>query len=206
MSIASTSIESTTDRHPAGPAYESFARSLANNLSRGWGWLMAAGIFTVMAGTAALIAPSLATGVAGILIASTLLIVGCVNLASTFFAKPGQRLEACLTGVIQVLLASVMAFYPFAALMSLTILVAAFIMADGFIRAVIAFQSRGLPGWGWTLFGGIAGIVTGLIVLVAMPQASFWVIGILVGVHLICMGAAKIALAFAGRSIAKAAE
>jgi len=111
-----------------------------------------------------------------------------------------------LTGVVQVLLAAAMAFYPFASLMSLTILIAAFMLVDGIFRIVLAYQTREVPGWGWTLAGGIAGVVASVIVMTALPASSFWVIGILVGVNLIGVGAARIAIAVAARKVAKATE
>ena len=207
MSVASTPVQSTTVRtNVETSAYESLTKHLIHDVTKDWGWLLAAGILSVAGGTAALLAPGLATGIAGIFIASALFVVGCFNLVGTCFVEKGHRLESSLTGVIQVLLASVMAFYPFATLMSLTILIAGFMLADGIFRIALAFQTRDLPGWGWTMAGGFAGVATSVIVMVAMPQASFWVIGILVGVNLISVGAARIAVAMAGRKIAKATE
>lgn len=181
-------------------------KEVVHDVAKDWGWVLAAGIISVVGGTAALLAPVLATGIVGTLIAATLLVVGCFNLGGTFFAQKGMRLEAFLTGVVQVLLAAVMAFYPFASLMSLTILIAGFMLAEGIVRIVLAYQAREMPGWGWVMAGGIAAVAASVIVIGSLPLATFWVIGILVGVNLISGGAARIAIAMAARKVAKATE
>ena len=175
--------------------------SVSEAIAKNWGWILTGGIVSVIGGVAALVAPGLATGVTGVFIAATLLVVGCVNLAGVLFADKGLKLESFLTGVIQVLLAAVMAFYPFASLASMTILIAAFIMADGIIRTALAVQNREVPGWGWTLAGGLASIVTSIIVLAALPTSALWVIGIMVGVNMLTSGIARISLALAARKL-----
>ena len=166
------------------------ADKLRQEIAENWRWMLAGGILAVAGGAAALLAPVLATGVA------------CFNLTGVFFAERGLKLESFLTGLVQVLLAAVMAFYPFASLMSMTVLIAAFMMAEGIVRIALAIQNRDLPGWGWTLGGGLATVATSVIVLAALPASSLWVIGILVGVSLLCSGATRIAIALEGRKIA----
>ena len=200
------STATPTTNHPAkfatfGIAID--ADKIRQEIAANWGWMLAGGILAIAGGTAALLAPVFATGIAGTFIAATLLIVGCVNLTGVFFAQPGLKLDSFLTGVVQVLLAGVMAFYPFASLMSLTILIAAFMMADGLVRIALAIRNRELPGWAWTLGGGLAAVATGVIVLIALPASSLWVIGILVGVSLLCSGVTRVAIAMEGRKLAK---
>lgn len=181
-------------------------KKLVHEIAKDWGWVLAAGIISVVGGTAALLSPVLATGIVGMFIAVTLFVVGCFNLAGVCFAEKGLKLEAFLTGTVQILLAAVMAFYPFATLMSLTFLIAALMLVDGILRVVLAIQARDIPGWGWTMAGGVAGIALSILVMTALPQASFLVIGILVGVNLITAGVARIVIAMAARKVAKATE
>ena len=172
-------------------------------IAKDWGWVMAAGVVSVLGGVLALLAPVLATGVVGMFIALTLLFVGCVNLLGTFFLEKGARLESFLTGVVQVLLAAVLAFYPFESLMSLTHLVAALLMIEGVVRIGLAVWARKLPGWGWALLGGVACVATSLVVIAAMPAAAFWVIGTLVGVSMVAIGIVRVSVALRMRKVAK---
>lgn len=173
-------------------------------IAKNWGWILAAGIVSAIGGTLALFAPALATGTVAVFIASMLFVVGCVNLAGIFFADKGMKLDSFLVGTVQVLMAAVMAFYPFESLISLTILVASVLMVDGIARMVLAWKARQVPGWGWTMASGVATIAMCVVILAGLPEASLWVIGVLVGVNLIMNGAARIAVAIEARKVAKA--
>lgn len=175
-------------------------------IAKDWGWVMAAGVISVLGGALALMAPVMATGVVGTFIALTLLFVGCFNLSGVFFLEKGARLESFLTGVVQVLLAAVMAFYPFESLMSLTLLIAALLMIEGVVRIGLAIWAREVPGWGWALLGGVACVATSVIVVAAMPAASFWVIGTLVGVSMLAIGIVRMSVALRMRKIANAID
>ena len=201
MSIASND---SNHSHVQYAAVEFSPFATVRSLAKEWGWVMAAGVISVLGGMLALMAPVLATGVVGTFIALTLLFVGCFNLSGVYFLEKGAKLDSFLTGVVQVLLAAVMAFYPFASLMSLTLIIAGMLMFEGVVRIVLAARARQLPGWGWALAGGIACVATSVLVLMAMPAASFWVVGTLVGVSMIAIGTVRIMVALRIRKIGKA--
>ena len=89
-------------------------------IAKNWKWILAGGIASVVTGILAIMAPVLATAAVAMFIAALLLVVGSINLAGLFFAPSGTKLESLLIGVVQVLLAAVMAFYPLASIVSLT--------------------------------------------------------------------------------------
>lgn len=180
--------------------------SVVRSIAKDWGWVMAAGVISVLGGALALMAPVMATSVVGTFIALTLLFVGCFNFSGVFFLEKGAKLESFLTGVVQLLLATVMAFYPFESLMSLTLLIAALLMIEGVVRIGLAIWAREVPGWGWPLLGGVACVATSVIVLAAMPAASFWVIGTLVGVSMLAIGIVRVSVALRMRRIANAID
>lgn len=175
-------------------------------VAKNWGWLLAAGVVSVLAGTFCLMAPMVATAAVGIFLAVILLLVGSVNLAGVCFAEKGMKLESFVVGAVQLLLAGMIVYYPLASVMSLTIFIAVLLMFEGVSRLVLAFTARGVPGWGWMLAGGLATVATSVIIITALPTAAFWVIGILVGANLICQGAVRIAVALEARKIANAAD
>ncbi len=88
----------------------------------------------------------------------------------------------------------------------MSILIAAVLLADGVVRTILAIGNRQIPGWGWTLAGGLASVATAVIVLVALPSSALWVIGVLVGVSFLTTGIARIAVALEGRKLANAIE
>lgn len=180
------------------------ATEAAREIAKNWGWILAAGIVSVLAGITAIAAPVLTTGIAVTFVAVALFVVGCFNIAGLFFAEKGLKGESFLIGVVQILMSAVMAFYPVATLLSLTILIAAVIMVDGVFRIALAVRNHDLPGWGWTLAGGLAAVAISAMVLSGMPTSSLWLIGVLLGVSLISVGAARIAVALEGRRLANA--
>ena len=165
---------------------------------------MAGGVASVVAGTMALFAPVLATATIATFIAILLLAVGFVNLLAPIFAPDGMKLDSFLIGIVQVLLAAVMAFYPFQSIGSMTLLIASVFMVEGILRIGFAIAARKLPGWGWALFSGISTVVLSGVILAGLPEAALWVIGLLVGVNMLTNGGARIGLAFEGRRLAKA--
>ena len=180
------------------------AEQAKQKIAKHWKWIMAGGVVSVAAGALALFAPVLATATVAIFIATLLLVVGCMNLTAPIFAPDGMKLDSFLIGIVQVLLAAVMAFYPFQSVLSMTILVAAVFMVEGVVRIGLSIAAREVPGWGWSLFSGICTVVLSGLIIAGLPAAALWVIGMLVGVNMITNGGARIGLAVEGRKLAKA--
>lgn len=201
-----TATPATTNAHPSYQYVEVSVdpKALIHEATSEWKWLMAAGVITSVAGALAILAPVVATAFVAMFIAAMLLVVGCVNIAGLFYAQKSLKLEYFLTGVVQVLLAAVMAFYPLASLVSLTIVAAVFLMVEGVIRTGWATFNRDTPGWGWMLAGGLATIAVSVLVIFGLPGSALWVIGLLVGVSMLTGGAAQMAIAWEARKIAQA--
>jgi uncharacterized membrane protein HdeD (DUF308 family) len=179
------------------------ANACRQEIAQNWKWLLAGGILTIICGIVALLAPVLATFAVETFIALSLVVVGGMNIAGTFFAPKGMRLEPLLVGIIQVLLAAVIGFYPVASLVSLTVVIAAVLMVEGVIRCTFAVATRELNGSGWRLASSMITVVLSGMIISGLPEAALWVIGMLVGVNMVSNGATQTAIAWAGRRIAK---
>jgi len=83
-----------------------------------------------------------------------------------------------LRGVLALALAVLAFLMPADALLALTLVFGAFSLVDGVFSLVAAVRkSRRGRRWGWLAFGGIVGIITGVVVLV-MPFVATWVLAI----------------------------
>ncbi|MFW5834020.1 MAG: HdeD family acid-resistance protein [Pseudomonadota bacterium] len=71
---------------------------------------------------------------------------------------------------------------------TLTLALGAVILAVGLARVIIALQHRKEPAWLWLLLGGIVGIILGSLILAALPQGGFWILGLFVAIELIVEG------------------
>lgn len=180
--------------------------AIAEEIARTWKWILFGGIVSVIAGICALIIPGFTTAWVGVVIAATLLVAGCVNICGIFYREKGMKLESFLIGLMQSLMAAVMTFYPFSSLAAMTATIGVLFLIEGAVRMGFAISTRSVKGWGWALFGGMTTATLGVLILAGLPFDAFFVIGILVGVNLISNGIARIAIAWEGRSLAKAAS
>ena len=89
--------------------------------------------------------------------------------------------------------------------MSLTLLVACFLMAGGLFKVVGALSYR-FAAWGWTLAGGVVDLILGVMIWREWPASELWVIGLYVGVNLLFRGFNWVALGIALRALPRRPE
>ena len=144
------------------------------------------GIFLLISGFLALIAP-LATGLSITILVGVLFIFsGALQLALVFRSESfGQGL---LLALLSLVAGVYMVFQPVAALATLTLFLAGYFVASGAIEALSAFGAKPMSGWGWLLFNGIVSIVLGVLIWRQFPLSGAWAIGTLVGVRMIMSG------------------
>jgi uncharacterized membrane protein HdeD (DUF308 family) len=71
------------------------------------------------------------------------------------------------------------------------------IIAQGVLKAVMAFRMRPHAGWVWMLVAGIAALAVGVLIIAHLPSSAAWAIGLLVGIKLIMSGWAYLLLPMA---------
>ena len=169
-----------------------------------WGWLLALGILWIILGTLAIIMPFAATLAVEMVFGVVFLIGGVAQLVQAFRSKgwKGFALQV-LGGLLALALGVILLFFPLQGVLTLTILLAAFFVAQGIVKIMAALRERPASGWGWLMFSGILGIIVGVIIWAALPEAAIWVLGLLVGIELIFSGWAMVMIAMAGKKKAE---
>lgn len=176
---------------------------VTDNVVQNWEWVLVFGILNVVGGLCCLIAPVWATFVAEAIISWALIVVGTTNGLSACVAEVRPKQYYLCLGIVQLVIGLVMLIHPFKTLSVLTILLSVLILLDGLFRVIIVFRiGSSERGWILVLFGGLASVIIGVIGLLSMPEASLYVIGIILGVNLITVGNVRIHLAWEGRCIA----
>ena len=61
---------------------------------------------------------------------------------------------------------------------AMTLLMAAYFVATGVVKAIEAFQLRHVKGWGWTFVSALASILLGCIVSSGWPGTAAWAVGL----------------------------
>ena len=87
-----------------------------------------------------------------------------------------------------------------AGLLALTLLLLVYFMVEGISKVIFSLTIRPFPNWGWVLVSGIVGILLSLYLLASFPVTAIWLLGVLLGIQLICEGAALGYLAWQVRS------
>jgi uncharacterized membrane protein HdeD (DUF308 family) len=97
---------------------------------------------------------------------------------------------------------------PAAGVLSLTLLLIGFFIAEGVVQILAAFKYRSAVGnaWTWMLFSGIVDLVLAAIILMGWPGTAAWTLGLLVGINLFMSGLALVMTSLACRSLTEAAE
>lgn len=189
---------------PATPATPRTGHSLASHLvplRKNWGWLMGAGIVLVLLGIFGLVAANLFTVVSVLSFGAMMLIAGGVLIADAFRREGWKSRVAVLAiGALYVATGALVFYNPLQAVVALTILCAAMLVATGALRIVMAFQMRELVVWGWVLASGILSLLLGIFIMVQLPQAATWVLGTFLAIELIFQGWTYIFVARAIRS------
>jgi uncharacterized membrane protein HdeD (DUF308 family) len=179
----------------------------AVSLQRRWGWLLVLGIVQVVCGALALTIPVAASLAAAIVAGVLLLVSGVFQLLHAFSIRRSRgMLLPALGGVLYVIAGALLLIFPVMGALTLTIVVAALLIADGVVRSILARRLTPMPGRGWLLAGGIASVAVGILLLIGWPLTGLWALGILLGVNLIFSGATHSALAMAFRSRDKRAR
>src|SRR3954463_10309222 len=102
--------------------------------------------------------------------------------------------------LISVILAVLIGFLflrdPAQGMATITLLLIVFFMIEGISKVVFALTIRPFPNWGWVLASGLVGILLALILWANLPVTALWLVGVLLGLQLISVGAAIAYLAW----------
>jgi uncharacterized membrane protein HdeD (DUF308 family) len=162
-------------------------------------WFLIYGILLVIAGAAAIILPGIASLATAIMLGWLLIFSGVIGLFAVYRtgrSAPGFWWEL-LTAILYLLAGISLLLSPVAGVLTLTILLAAYLFAAGVMKLIMAFgHRRDIPGaWGWVLFSAILDIGLGLLIFLGLPGSAIWVLGLMVGINMMMTGVALIVAA-----------
>jgi uncharacterized membrane protein HdeD (DUF308 family) len=172
-------------------------------------WFIIYGVVMCLFGLFAIAAPGIATLAVGLTVGWLLLLGGAMGIVAVFSsgrAAPGFWWNL-LTAIICILAGLSLLLRPISGVITLTIILAAYLLASGVghIMLAIGYRSQIPNAWIWMLFSGIVDIVLGFIIISGMPGSAVWVLGLLVGINLLMAGIALIMAALAVRKVAATA-
>ncbi|MCK1743002.1 HdeD family acid-resistance protein [Bradyrhizobium sp. 139] len=185
---------------------EDFSRlqsAMSQTVKAHWKAFLFEGILLAVLGIAALILPPLASLAIAIVLGWMFLISGIGGLIVTYWARstPGFW-WSLISAALAVLAGMLLLARPMQAVLTLTIVLGAYFLAEGVATIMYALEHRReLSGrWSWLLISGLVDIAISFMVITGLPSSAEWAIGILVGINLLFGGATLIGMAMAARN------
>jgi uncharacterized membrane protein HdeD (DUF308 family) len=190
-------VTTTLDRDPT---------DLFAQLGRHWGWALAYGILTLLAGIVVIAWPSETLLVLAVLFGIQLIFSGIFRfvaaLASTDLTG-GTRVMLALLGVLSFIIGLWAIRHAVLTLVALAVFLGIFWVVNGLIDIFAAVAHREMPGRGWSVLMGVLSICAGLIVL-AFPGLTLLGLAVILGCWLIIFGILEIVAAFRLRKLVDA--
>jgi len=175
--------------------------AVAESIRENWGWLLAMGIAYIIMGLVITGSPMAATLAVDILLGFVLIIGGIISIIGAFFSGNWKRLLLILlSGILYLVVGVLLLKNPMQGVLTLTILLAAFLLVEGFFKIIHAFQMKPAPNWVWLLVSGVASVILGVMVWGGFPQSSTFIIGLLVGIYFLINGITMVMFSFALKS------
>ncbi len=170
------------------------------------GWVLVLAIVQIVVGVLAIGSPYVATLASAVVLGWLLLFSGVVHVVESFQVRAWSGFLLHLLGAILYVVAGLLVITrPMAGALTLTLILAAFLLVEGVSRMILAFQVRDhVPGWPMMLLGGLLGGLLGLLIWMQWPSSAIWAIGLMLGVNLLFSGTTLLMLALAARQTASA--
>lgn len=149
---------------------ESEVQRVESTVGRDWWVFLVLGAALILVGIFAITAP-LVTSVVLALMLGWILVFGAIaHIYQAFKTREHGGLwwnlvTAMLYGVAGVLLVA----RPLGGVLTLSLVLAAFLTVDGLFRIFSGLRFRRLPNWGWTLVNGIISLILGVVIWAHWP-------------------------------------
>jgi uncharacterized membrane protein HdeD (DUF308 family) len=170
-----------------------------------WKAFLFEGILLAILGLAAMIVPPLASLAVTIFLGWMFLVSGVAGLVLSFWARamPGFW-WSLISAALAVLAGGILLARPMQGVLTLTIVIGAYFLAEGVATIMYALEHRReLSGrWSWLLVAGLMDILIAFFIIAGLPGSAEWAIGLLVGINLLFGGATLIGMALAARNAA----
>jgi uncharacterized membrane protein HdeD (DUF308 family) len=178
------------------------ATDTAGVTRRASGWSIVWGILMLICGILAIFMP-LASSIGVVILLGWLILFSAVwHLIFAFqTAGLGNILWQILLAILYGLAGFYMLWHPLLGVLTLTLVLAIFLLVEGVLEIILYFNIRGVRNSFWVLIDGIITVILGFLIWLHWPSTSVWIIGLLIGISLIFSGISRIMLSFATRRL-----
>ena len=161
------------------------------------GWVIFAGISSLVLGTAAIVYNGTATIASVIVFGWMLMFAGFLQIAHAFQVRYWSGFFLyLLDGIIRATVGALLVIYPGAGAEALTLVLAFYFIVGGLFKTFGSIVLQ-FPSWGWSVASALISVALGVMLAMQWPTSSTWFIGFAVGLDLIVYGWALLMFAAA---------
>ena len=102
-----------------------------------------------------------------------------------------------MTMMVYLALGLILISYPLTGVLTLNLLLACFFVFDGIFKLTSALQIRPASGWGWLFFSSILSFFLAILIIMAFPTGSAWILGVFFGINFLFSGFVQLSLLWA---------
>jgi uncharacterized membrane protein HdeD (DUF308 family) len=184
------------DVHPAPAAL--WPESIKSH----WKLFLVEGIVLVLLGIGAILVPVIASLAVSIFLGWLFLIGGVVGAVTTLMGRHAPGFWwSLISAIITIVAGLYLVGWPFTGAVSLTIVLAAYLVAEGIASMLFAYEHRRqlTARWGWLFLNGVIDLFLAGIIIWLLPFAAVWALGLIIGIDFIFGGSSLIGMALAAR-------
>jgi uncharacterized membrane protein HdeD (DUF308 family) len=176
--------------------------SLGSIVKESVGWSIGLSVLMIIAGVLAIVIPPVAGLTVLLVVAWLLMFSGAFHFVFAWHTRTaGGTIWELLLGILYIAVGAYALVHPAAGLASLTLLLAAYLFAEGVLELVLSFRLRPMHGSSWLLFDGIVTLILGVLIWRTWPSSTEWVIGTLVGISMLFSGVSRLGISLAARRV-----
>jgi uncharacterized membrane protein HdeD (DUF308 family) len=181
-------------------AAQAYREAMRQTVKRYSLWYLFEGVLLVVAGVLAIVFPVVSSTAVVVLLGWLLIVSGILQGISLIGAGHVPHFWLQLISVILAVLVGLLFLRdPAQGMLTITLLLIVFFMIEGISKVVFSLTIRPFPNWGGILGSGLVGILLSVILWANLPVTAVWLIGLLLGIELISVGAAMAYLAWTVR-------
>ncbi|MBD2777506.1 HdeD family acid-resistance protein [Iningainema tapete] len=162
------------------------------------------GVLLIILGIVAIAQPAVSTIFAETWFAVILGTAGGAKISYAFqLRKNGNNqgfIWQLVLGILYIGTALMLIANPFRGILTLTLLLGGFLLAEGVFNLILAFRLRPQQNWTWVLGDGIITLLLGALIWFQWPFNAPWLIGTLVGASILTTGVSRVMFSLNARS------
>ncbi len=176
--------------------------SIAPAIRKVSGWMILWGIVVFICGILAIVLPATFSFGIAVIIGCLVLIGGLAHFVFAFDARSaGGFFWQILVSALYLLAAICLLANPLLSVLSLTLMLAVFLLLESILELVLYFRLRRFRHSTWLLIDGIGTLILGILMLSQWPPASPEIIGTLIGISLMLSAVSRVVLSLAIRAL-----